>query len=151
MSAADEPLDPEQQWNDEPSRVGHAVVRRARVLIIDDEPLFARALQRMLASEHDACGLTDAREALRRMVAGETFDIVLCDLLMPNMTGMDLHDELERAVPEMARRMVFVTGGAFTPRARRFLEEVPNRVLDKPIDRSDLRALIRAACNDDKK
>jgi CheY-like chemotaxis protein len=68
------------------------------------------------------------------LVAGERFDVILSDLMMPQMTGMDLFGELARRVPEAVPRVVFLTGGAFTPRARDFLEQVPNNRLEKPID-----------------
>jgi CheY-like chemotaxis protein len=66
------------------------------------------------------------RDALAKFRAGERYDVVLCDLMMPEMTGMDLHAELSHSHPEDARRIIFVTGGAFTSRAREFLENVPN-------------------------
>jgi len=75
--------------------------------------------------------------------AGERFDVILCDLMMPELTGMDLHAELEKLAPDQAARMVFVSGGAFTPRARDFLDRVPNARVEKPIDFQNLRVLLR--------
>ena len=63
--------------------------------------------------------------------------------MMPEMTGMDLYAELARSVPEQADRVVFVTGGAFTARAREFLERVPNARVEKPIDFQNLKLLLR--------
>ena len=63
--------------------------------------------------------------------------------MMPDMTGMDVYDALFASSPEQAGRMVFVTGGAFTNRAKEFLEKVPNRKLSKPVDLSVLRSLAR--------
>jgi hypothetical protein len=63
--------------------------------------------------------------------------------MMPDLTGMDLYAELEKLAPEQAARMVFVSGGAFTPRARDFLERVPNARVEKPIDFQNLRVLLR--------
>jgi CheY-like chemotaxis protein len=87
--------------------------------------------------------LTDAREACARVLAGERFDLILCDLMMPEMTGMELHAELARALPEQAERMIFVTGGAFTESAAEFLERVPNEQLAKPFDLAKVRSLAR--------
>jgi len=67
---------------------------------------------------------------------------VLCDLMMPQMTGMDLFETLERELPEQARRFVFLTGGAFTPKSRTFLERVKNLRIDKPFDVAGLRAMV---------
>ncbi|HYE93529.1 MAG TPA: hypothetical protein VEA38_21020, partial [Terriglobales bacterium] len=69
----------------------------------------------------------------------------LCDLMMPAMTGMDLHDQLAETEPSQAARMRFMTGGAFTPRAQAFLAERPARRLDKPFDPETLRHFVRAS------
>jgi PAS domain S-box-containing protein len=114
-----------------------------RILIIDDEPMILGALRRSFGTEYDVTALTDAREALARITAGERFDVVLCDLMMPEMTGMDLHAELARIAPEQRDRMIFVTGGAFTPKAREFLDRIPNGRVEKPVDFQNLRMLMR--------
>jgi CheY-like chemotaxis protein len=88
--------------------------------------------------------LDNAEDAYARIDAGERFDVILCDLLMPQRSGMDFHGQLARSYPEQAQRMVFFTGGAFTPRAREFLESVHNHRLEKPIDGTALRALINS-------
>jgi signal transduction histidine kinase len=119
-------------------------MRRARVLVIDDEPMMARAVQRLLGSEHDVDATTDPPGAVARVRAGERFDVILCDLMMPGMTGMDVHEAVLAIDEAQARRMVFMTGGAFAPRASAFLERVENPRVEKPLDRSALRALIRA-------
>ncbi len=117
--------------------------RRGRILVVDDEKVVATAVKRVLGADHDVKVLTSAQEALRRISGGERFDVILCDLMMPVMTGVDLHSELARTAPDQAACMVFLTGGAFTPRARAFLDEVPNPRLDKPFELSTLRALVQ--------
>lgn len=99
-------------------------------------------IQRTLAAEHDVVTTTAAEEALKRIQAGEVFDVILCDLMMPQMTGMELHAELLRIAGEQAARMVFLTGGAFTPSARAFLDEVSNLRLEKPFAPQNLRAVV---------
>jgi CheY-like chemotaxis protein/two-component sensor histidine kinase len=116
--------------------------RRGRVLVVDDEPLMTKVVRRTLGREHEVEALTSAEEALARIRRGERFDVILCDLMMPQVTGMDFHAELLRSFPEQAARMVFLTGGAFTPRARAFLEHVHNHRVEKPIDAQGLRALV---------
>jgi CheY-like chemotaxis protein len=116
--------------------------RRGRILVVDDEPLMLKAVQRALARHHDVATVSSSREALGRIAAGERFDVILCDLMMPEMTGMDLHEELERVAPPQAERMIFLTGGAFTPRARSFLGERPDRRIEKPFDARQLLAMI---------
>ena len=62
--------------------------------------------------------------------------------MMPEMSGIDFHAELERLAPELADQIIFLTGGAFTVRAREFLDRVPNACLDKPFDSASLRSLV---------
>ena len=125
-----------------PSRpVVVAARRRGRILVVDDEEAVAVMIRRMLAPEHDVQVLTSALEAFHRISAGARFDVILSDLMMPVMTGMDLYSELTTTVPDQAERIVFLTGGAFTPRARLFLDQVPNARLEKPFDLQALRTL----------
>ena len=116
--------------------------RRGRILVVDDEPMIAMAVRRILPLTRTRLGVASADEALKRIGAGERFDVILCDLMMPQMTGMDLHAELSRVAPEQAGRMIFLTGGAFTIRARAFLDEISNQRIEKPFDVRQLRALI---------
>ena len=115
---------------------------RARVLVVDDEPNVTLALQRSLAADHEVETANSAQAALRRVSEGMRFDLILCDVMMPGMTGMDLYDELGRCAPEQAGRMVFMTGGAFTPRTVSFLRDVPNLKISKPLDLPQLRELV---------
>jgi PAS domain S-box-containing protein len=120
-----------------------ASAARARILLVDDEPLIGSTVRRVLA-DHEVEVLTDARAALARLVAGERFDVILCDLMMPDLTGMDLHEALTRAAPAVAGRMVFITGGAFTERARRFLERSDLPRIEKPFAPATLREAVDA-------
>jgi CheY-like chemotaxis protein/two-component sensor histidine kinase len=125
-------------------RLSARPARRARVLVVDDEPMMARAVQRLLAGEHDVESTTDPPAAVERVRAGERYDVILCDLMMPGMTGMDVHAAVVAIDEEQARRMVFMTGGAYTSRASEFLERVENPRVEKPLDRAALRSLIRS-------
>jgi len=116
---------------------------RGRILVVDDEPLVAKGLVRLLSGEHDAEAVTSARAALARLLAGEHFDLVFCDVMMPEMSGSDFWEALGRQAPALQQRVLFVTGGAFTPEARRFLEQVKERVVAKPFDAAELQALVR--------
>jgi CheY-like chemotaxis protein/two-component sensor histidine kinase len=118
--------------------------RRGRVLIVDDEAAVTRAVKRLLGREHDVSVAHNAASALEAFSAGQRFDVVLCDLMMPESTGMDLFAALARIDAEQARRVVFLTGGAFTPKAREFLRAVPNPSLEKPFDPNSLRSTVSA-------
>jgi PAS domain S-box-containing protein len=121
--------------------VGPAV-RRGSVLVVDDEESLAQAIRRYLAVDHDVDGASNGREALDRIRGGARYDVILCDLMMPQMTGMELHEAVVRIDTDQARRMVFMTGGAFTQSAREFIENVLNRRIEKPFDLKALRTLV---------
>jgi len=115
--------------------------RRARILIVDDDGRVAQSIRLVLAM-HDATVVDSARRALALLEAGERFDLVLCDLMMTDMTGMDLYDAIVERAPEVIPRMVFMTGGAFTAAASDFLARVPNERLEKPFSPTVLRELV---------
>jgi CheY-like chemotaxis protein len=117
---------------------------RGRILVVDDEPIVCFSLERLLSTEGEVVALTSASQALALIRAGERFDVILCDLMMPEMDAPVLFEEVRRVAPAQAERMVFVTGGAFTVRAREFLESVPNPRLSKPFDVEALVELVRS-------
>jgi PAS domain S-box-containing protein len=123
--------------------VAEPEARGGKMLIVDDEPMILGALRRSFVSDYNVTCVGDGRRALERLRAGERYDVILCDLMMPEMTGMELFGELTKLARDQAERVVFVTGGAFTPRAREFLEKVPNARVEKPIDFQNLRLLLR--------
>jgi CheY-like chemotaxis protein len=118
------------------------VPRRGRILVVDDEALVVRAIARILAPLHEVVSRTSPRGALDDVAGGQGFDLVLCDLMMPEMTGMELHARFREIAPALADRTVFLTGGAFAPDARKFLEQVPNPRIEKPFEPEALRALV---------
>jgi C4-dicarboxylate-specific signal transduction histidine kinase/ActR/RegA family two-component response regulator len=118
------------------------ITRRARILLVDDEKFFINAMSRLLGGEHEVHGVTTAREALALLDSGEEFDLVLCDLMMSEMSGIEFHAELASRDPKAATRIVFMTGGAFTPRARSFLQGTSNRCVEKPLDLETIDELI---------
>jgi signal transduction histidine kinase len=117
-------------------------VRRARILVVDDEVAIGRALMRSLGRFHDVVILTSGTEALARIASGERFDVILSDLMMPEVTGMEIYEELSRIAPDQAKRMAFLTGGAFTERARVFLDRIPNPRIEKPFDVATILSII---------
>jgi len=121
--------------------------RRGRILVVDDEVFVVRSVRRVLSKNHDVMTVLAAGDALALCVGGERFDLIICDLMMPNMSGMELHSELLRLVPEQANRMIFLTGGAFTSKARHFLSETPKEHIEKPFDSGNLRAIVQRYCS----
>ena len=117
--------------------------RRLELLVVDDEIAIGRTLAIALADEFEVATVTSGRAALAILAGEPRFDVVLCDLMMPDVSGMDVHERIARERPELAKRFVFVTGGAFTERARRFVDEVGLPVIEKPFDLTKLPALLR--------
>ncbi len=131
-----------QPFTSKPEPIQPKASPRARILVIDDEAMICAALARTLSVDHEVVTVTNGSAALARVVAGEQFDLIFCDLMMPNVSGMDVFDTMNKTHPEQARRVVFLTGGAFTQRAKDFMARVRNHRIDKPFDTEHLRALI---------
>jgi PAS domain S-box-containing protein len=128
--------------SDAPSAAEATTLPRTRVLIVDDEPRVADILRATLG-EHEVTVAFGGREALDA-VRTRVFDVILCDLMMPDLTGMDLYDALRKDGSGIERRIAFMTGGAFTPRAREFVATVPNAILEKPFDRNAVESAVTA-------
>ncbi len=118
------------------------VTRRGRVLVIDDEPTIGAIVRRALQKEHDVTILDGARGAIELIDRGVDYDVILCDVMMPEMTGIEFYTHVAGAYPDQARKIVFLTGGAFTPKSAEFMETVPNRRVEKPFDVAALRELV---------
>jgi signal transduction histidine kinase len=114
----------------------------ARVVVVDDEPLVGRSIRRALRGHHIEV-FSSGTEAIERLCSGEPFDVVFCDLMMPEVSGMDVFKRVTNQRPDLASRFVFMTGGAFTPEARAFLKETELACLDKPFELGQIRDLVR--------
>jgi CheY-like chemotaxis protein len=112
------------------------------VLIVDDDKRVALSLALLLRGDHDVEASIDPRAVATRVLAGERFDVIVCDLSMPGMTGMELYALIAEKAPEQAERFVFVTGGALTAAADSFINGVGNTVLEKPYDLKTLNAAL---------
>jgi len=115
--------------------------RAGRILVVDDEEMVLRALRRILAA-HDVECATSAKDALARIDAGPPFDLILTDLMMPTMTGIEFYESLLSRSPDLARRTVFMTGGTVTARIEAFFQSVPNVCIEKPFEVSALLRLV---------
>ncbi|MBS2030931.1 MAG: FHA domain-containing protein [Deltaproteobacteria bacterium] len=113
---------------------------RGRVLVIDDERLVSSAIARALSARHEVTAVQSGRQALT-LLEERAFDVILCDMAMPEMGGMALHAHLAAHRPELLPRLAFMTGGAFSPRAESFLARTAAVVVSKPFARGALMAL----------
>jgi PAS domain S-box-containing protein len=114
---------------------------RGRVLVIDDDPLVGRSMARLLQGVHEVTVLTSPAEALARLSRGERWHAILCDLMMPELSGMDVEERLTAVAPDVVANIVYLTGGAFTDRARQFLA-AGRPYLEKPVEAQALRARV---------
>ncbi len=133
------------------SPAGHAAVvsqpprghpRKLRVLIVEDEPALALVLQRALGDGYDAIVAPGGREALGVLTRNPSFDVVLCDVMMPGMSGVELYEEMTTCDPAVADRFVFMTGGTQTARIRDLLAAAQRPWLEKPFDARELRRIL---------
>lgn len=130
---------------DDPSRPPNPLLqpRRARILLVDDEASLRSLLSQILGGEHEVRAVGSGAEVLELLRRGDRYDVILCDLMMPEMSGIDLFEAIEALDVAQARRVIFLTGGAFTPRAQDFMARVDNLRLEKPFDIDVLQHMIR--------
>ena len=107
---------------------------RGRILVIDDEEGIRAAIVRILRGAHEVLTASSGKEGQALLEKDKRFDLVFCDLMMPTMSGMDLHAWLSKEDAKLAEQIVFITGGAFSPRAAEYLSKVGNLRIEKPFD-----------------
>jgi CheY-like chemotaxis protein len=120
---------------------------RARILVIDDLPAFGRTIARALV-EHEVTVVGRAEEAFTRLADDDGYDVILCDVQMPELGARGVHQRLSAEWPHLCARMIFMTGGAFTPESREFLEQTPQTILTKPFSIDELRAAVAELMDD---
>lgn len=120
------------------------LAKRGRVLVVDDDPECARAMARILG-RHEVTVALSGQAGLDALLSTSAFDVVLCDLIMPGLSGIDLYEALKQRRPELSERLIFVTGGASTPRARDFLSAVDNKHIAKPFAIREVRQAVAAS------
>jgi CheY-like chemotaxis protein len=123
-----------------PSSAETIMSRRGQVLVIDDEPLMLSMLERSLGL-HSVSSCSSARAALE-LCCRESFDVILCDVMMPGLNGWEFHRMLSEMRPGMEQRVAFITGGALLEDVRELLARVPNRMFEKPFDLNELRVYV---------
>lgn len=133
---------PEASVEGNRARSRERVNSRARILIIDDEPLLGQTLRFAFQDKHDVEVASSGREALDRLGADSDFDLVLCDLMMPDVSGEHVYRAVSERAPSLLPRFVFMTGGAFTERAQEFLAQFAGRQLEKPFNIDEVELLL---------
>lgn len=131
---------------DDPDPSGVQRRRRLRILIADDEPLVGAALRRALAA-HDVTVVGGGLAAVAAIRAGTPFDLVICDVTMPDLSGPRVYEAVRATHPALLPRFVFITGGVAHEASRKFLGALPNQVLNKPFDLAAVRDLVRCCAD----
>jgi two-component system cell cycle sensor histidine kinase/response regulator CckA len=116
--------------------------RRHRVMLVDDEPQVAHTMERLLRRDYDVTIALCGKDALDHITNGIWFDAIVSDVMMPNMTGIELLEHLQRVAPAQSARLVFLSGGAFTAQTRERLDQLGVLLLEKPVTAKDLRATV---------
>ncbi|HLV65815.1 MAG TPA: ATP-binding protein [Polyangiaceae bacterium] len=114
----------------------------ARILVVDDEPLLGQTLSFAFRGKHEVIVAVSGREALARLAVDSRYDLVLCDLMMPDVSGQNVFEAVRRDHPELLSRFVFMTGGAFTERAQEFLEQHSGRTIEKPFSMTEIERVL---------
>lgn len=135
----------------ERSTASAAPMPRARVLIADDEPLVCSVLSQVLASECDVTVVTSGRSALELLARDREFDVVLCDLNMNDVHGLEVLEALDRDWPELRQRFVLMTGGVRNPMMAERLAASRARVLAKPFELSLLLSVVESIAESSRK
>jgi CheY-like chemotaxis protein len=117
-------------------------VTKPRILVIDDEPGMTQLLARILRNGYTVVQESDPRRAVARVVGGERYDLVLCDLMMAPIGGLDVYEGVAKAAPEMAARFMIMTGGTTNYELERKVATWRHGVLYKPFNVADVLALI---------
>jgi two-component system, NtrC family, sensor kinase len=116
---------------------------RARILVVDDEPVMGTVLRRIFGALYDVTVVDHAKAALAMFDGGADFDLVLCDVVMPDLNGPQLFEAVRTRHPRLVDRFVFITGGALQEKSSLFLSSIANPVLQKPFELGPLRELVR--------
>lgn len=125
-----------------PPAVPPSAKTSTRVLLVDDDPLVTRALERSLSARYHVTSVASVQAAIELLAQDPAFDAILCDLMMPEQTGVDLLQYLERSGSPLARNVILITGGAPTDQMQDFLNGLDGRVLEKPFDAAQLESAI---------
>lgn len=113
-----------------------------RILVIDSDPQTATVVESTFAKEHEVVSATSGFVAIERIAIGRAFDVILCDLDMPDLSGKEIHRRLLESAPQTASKMVFLVSD---PKANKpFLDGIKNHFVARPVVPAALRETVRA-------
>ncbi len=111
--------------------------------MVDDEPVMGSVLQRIFGLAHEVTVVGHGKAALSMMDSGAEFDVVLCDVMMPDLSGLQVYEAVRERHPHLVDRFIFLTGGVLHEKSREFLSSLANPVIKKPFELGALRELVR--------
>ncbi|HET6583340.1 MAG TPA: response regulator, partial [Nannocystaceae bacterium] len=117
---------------------------RARVLVVDDEELVGQVVVRVLSGDHDTVSVQSGADAIELLRRGASFDVVICDVVMPDMGGLDLFYWIRTQRPELLPGFMFLTGGATDRKTAVALKRLLEPRMQKPFAPAELRSLVTA-------
>jgi len=126
----------------EPALAATPLAGSRSALIIEDEVELANSLQRMLALLGFRCDLAATGREAQRLLSDRDYDVILCDLRIPELSGEDLYRWLAAHRRHLCGRMAFLTGDAMSPATNGFLDRSRRPVLEKPFMPQDVRRLV---------
>lgn len=118
----------------------------AKILIIDDERGILNSLRRLLGKKHQVVLAESGAKALGFLTASDDFDVIICDLLMPDIDGEMLYETICESYPHLQNKIIFTTGGTFTPKLSHFFNEIKQShiCLNKPVEPNELNDAINS-------
>jgi CheY-like chemotaxis protein len=124
------------------SDLKHRSSQSATVLVVDDEQMLGRVIDRFLRKDYEVIAVTSAKDGLDVLRERDDIDCILCDLMMPGMTGMEFYAELTEHFPQHAASVAFLSGGTFTSEANDFISEGDHALIEKPFRPDQLREVV---------
>ena len=117
---------------------------RKCILVVDDERFILKSLQRILEDDYAVITVLGGQAALDILAKQDgQVDVILCDLSMPTVDGADLYHKIAEIYPGLEERIIFMTGGAYTPGVKEFIARVKNVCLKKPFDEGELELALK--------
>jgi CheY-like chemotaxis protein len=113
-----------------------------RILVVDADPQTATLVEATLGQGHDVVSMASGFGALERIAIGRAFDVILCDMDLPDLSAREIHRRLSESVPQTAAKVVFLVTDMKSHRG--FLDSLRNHYLQRPFNAANLRETIRA-------
>jgi CheY-like chemotaxis protein len=133
-----EPPEPAEPVMEQPEKV-----TKARILVVDDEPAILQFLSRVLSDEGHEVETVDNADDVLEMIKSKRYSLILLDIKMPGMSGIELYKRMQKMNPSLAKRVMFVTGDIMGARTAAFLSKTKAPHITKPFDAEQLKKEVK--------